>query len=473
MAKQGSGAASRQVGRIQGAMMRLAARVFATIALGFVIAPALRADNTPTPKVEWFLGYSFWRAMPTANSNRMSYLNGGSTSVAYNFNRYVGVVADFGGYGNSRLTLFSPTGSQTVNSDGSGYTYVFGPRFSYRKYERFTPFVQVLLGGVHASSVTISGCAGNPNCTALGSDNTFAVMMGTGLDIKINRHIALRPFEGRFPPLTHFDNPLSPGGQERGWQDNVRFSAGIVLLFGGHPAPPPVAAMTANCSANQEMVYAGSGDFVAVRAEASNPGQNPLSYSWSASGGTVDGIGPDVRWSSSDRRPGTYTVNVRVDNGRNGTAGCSVDIRVELRPNRPPTISCSADHGAVTVGEPVEITGTASDPDDDPLSFSWTANGRQMQGSASLVKFQTADLPPGAYTITGHVDDGRTGTADCTVNVDVQAAQLRAVQPQPEVKELETRLALHSLYFPTARLQGDRSDRRLSGESTSSPANTR
>ena len=30
-----------------------------------------------------------------------------------------------------------------------------------------------------------------------------------------------------------------------------------------------------------------------------------LNYSWSASEGAVDGTGPEVRWNSSDRRPGT------------------------------------------------------------------------------------------------------------------------------------------------------------------------
>ena len=40
-----------------------------------------------------------------------------ATSVAYNFNRYLGLVADFGGYDNSRLTLLSPTGSETENSN--------------------------------------------------------------------------------------------------------------------------------------------------------------------------------------------------------------------------------------------------------------------------------------------------------------------------------------------------------------------
>ncbi|MGA3293179.1 MAG: OmpA family protein [Candidatus Acidiferrales bacterium] len=410
------------------------------------VAATQRWDDSEeyTPKVEWFLGYSFWRAMPTTFSNRMGYLHGGSTSVAYNFNRYVGLVADFGGYDNSRVTLFTPTASHTFDSNGSAYTYVFGPRFSYR-YERFTPFAQALFGGTHASSVTISGCTGTPICTPLGSDNAFATMIGAGFDIKISRHVALRPFEGDFL-LTHFRNPLSTGGTERGWQKNARFSTGIVFRFGGSPAPPPPAPLAATCSADKEMVYAGSGDLVVVNAQASNPGQNPLNYSWSASEGAVDGTGPEVRWNSSGRPPGTYTIKVRVDDGRNGAAACSVNVRVELRPNRPPTMSCSADRRAVTVGETVEITAIASDPDNDPLSFSWTASGGTIEGSGSSVRFHTADLPPGSYTITGHVDDGRGGTADCAVDADVQAAQ-----PPAEVKELETRLALHSIYFATAR----------------------
>jgi hypothetical protein len=44
------------------------------------------------------------------------------------------------------------------------------------------------------------------------------------------------------------------------------------------------------------------------------------------------------------------------------------------------------------------------------------------------------------------VDDGRGGTADCSLY-----AELRAPLPAPEQIELETRLALHSIYFQTSR----------------------
>ena len=99
-----------------------------------------------------------------------------------------------------------------------------------------------------------------------------------------------------------------------------------------------------------------------VRANASDPDNDSLTYSWTANGGSVEGSGPEARWNSSGTNPGTYTVRVRVDDGRGGTADCSAEIRVEPQPNRAPTMSCSADHNSVVIGEAVLINAHASDP---------------------------------------------------------------------------------------------------------------
>jgi outer membrane protein OmpA-like peptidoglycan-associated protein len=385
-----------------------------------------------TPKVEWFLGYSFWRAMPTAMSNRMGYLHGGSTSVAYNFNRYVGLVADFGGYDNSRVTLFTPSGGRTVDSNGSAYTYAFGPRFSYRRYERFTPFVQALFGAVHASSVTVSGCTGDPSCTPLGSENVFATMLGAGFDIKITHHIALRLFEGDFL-LTHFKDSSSIGGQVEGWQKNVRFSTGIVFRFGGkRPAPPPAnRAPTVSCSMEKSMVYLDSAGAVAVTATASDPDNDPLSYTWSASGGRVDGTGAHVRWLSAGTAVGTYTVTVHVDDSRGGAASCNADIRVEPKPNRPPTITCSANPPSVFAGERSRITCNAGSPDGYPLNYTWRANAGRITGNGPTGDYDTSGLSPGTYAIMTRVDDGRGGAADTSTPVEV-----KVVPPPPQAGKI-------------------------------------
>ena len=106
--------------------------------------------------------------------------------------------------------------------------------------------------------------------------------------------------------------------------------------------------------------------------------------------------GYDVRWSSAGHRTGAYIVKVRVENGRHGSADCSVSIRVDPRPNRIPTISCAADRSTVTVGETAAITATASDPDNDPLTFSWSSRGGRIEGSDASVKFTPAVIAPGA-----------------------------------------------------------------------------
>jgi outer membrane protein OmpA-like peptidoglycan-associated protein len=201
----------------------------------------------------------------------------------------------------------------------------------------------------------------------------------------------------------------------------------------------------ASCSADKSMVFFGSGDVVAVRAQASSPDNNPLTFTWAATGGAVAGTGAEVQWNSSGVAPGTYTIRAHVDDGRGGTVECSADVRVDPRPNRPPTMTCSADRHSITVGEHVQITATASDPDNDPLTYSWRTAGGQIIGSGASVSFDSSGLAPGHNTVTGHVDDGRGGTADCTADFDVQMPQAAAIT------ELEAKLALHSIYFPTSQ----------------------
>ena len=69
-----------------------------------------RGNGYTPQQVEWFFGYSFWRAMPTSFNNRIGYMHGGSTSIAYNFNNYFGLAADFAGFDDNKVTLFHPFG---------------------------------------------------------------------------------------------------------------------------------------------------------------------------------------------------------------------------------------------------------------------------------------------------------------------------------------------------------------------------
>jgi outer membrane protein OmpA-like peptidoglycan-associated protein len=114
-------------------------------------------------------------------------------------------------------------------------------------------------------------------------------------------------------------------------------------------------------------------------------------------------------------------------------------------------MSCSADRSSILAGDRAQITATASSPDNNPLTYSWHANGGQIIGSGASVSFDSSGLAPNRYTVTGRVDDGRGGGADCSVDLDVQAPPPSAAAPPVVMAELEARLALHSIYFPTAQ----------------------
>jgi opacity protein-like surface antigen len=113
------------------------------------------------------VGYSYFRLGNSGGINQ----NGISGSLDYNFNRFLGVVGDFGGY-------HASPGGVSLNT----YTYLFGPRLTLRNPTRINPFAQALFGG---SRITV-GAGG-------GSSNQFAYSIGGGVDIGLLPHLALRP----------------------------------------------------------------------------------------------------------------------------------------------------------------------------------------------------------------------------------------------------------------------------------------
>jgi len=353
---------------------------------------------------------------------------GGAASFTYNASKWLGLTAELGGYDFKR-NEFPLTGTNT-SINGSMTTFLFGPRLNWRRFDYFVPFAHFLVGGSR-SGIEMNGT---------GNQGSFAVATGGGVDMVITKSLAWRVAQFDYL-MTNFSGPAVGGN---GRQDDLRVGTGIVLRFGiPNPPPPPKHPPVAACSVNPASIYAGSGDTVAVHVNASSPDNVPLTYSYTATGGTVDGTGPDARWNSGGVAVGTYTVNVKVDDGRGLTASCAADIKVEQRPNRPPTASLSVERSPIIVGEHTGITCNGTDPDNDPLTYSYTTTGGKIIGTGPNVQFDSTGLQPGTYTVTCTVDDGRGGTAQSSGNVEVK-------EP-PQVKQLEAKLALHSIYFPTAQ----------------------
>jgi outer membrane protein OmpA-like peptidoglycan-associated protein len=93
-------------------------------------------------------------------------------------------------------------------------------------------------------------------------------------------------------------------------------------------------------------------------------------------------------------------------------------------PPPPVMYACTASPASVFPGDPVTITGTATniDPKKTP-SYTWTgANGVKVTGDNSTGNVDTNGLAPGSYTVTGHVSEGvKAGQfADCTSTFEVK-----------------------------------------------------
>jgi len=169
-------------------------------------------EAPPRPVAETGFSYSFTRFNPGAATPSFT-ASGGSGYVAYNVNRVLGVVADFGGYHNGN----------PANQDATMVTYLFGPRFNWRM-SRVTPYVQMLAGGARVSTSVTDPATG---LFASSRHNAFSTAFGGGLDIALTNHISVKPFQMEYL-MTQADSVFNNNSV----QNNLRYSAGFVFRFG-------------------------------------------------------------------------------------------------------------------------------------------------------------------------------------------------------------------------------------------------
>ncbi len=192
---------------IYGGVMRMRVAV-CLLAFASLFAVAAQAQERQT--VDIFAGYSYVRANPATTGFNSFSLNGGNASVAYNVNGWLSGVADFGGYTNSNILGSGASGTLS--------TYLFGPRVSYRRFSRVTPFGEVLFGVAHTGANFLN---------TTNSQNAFAMTVGGGLDYRVSSHFSVRAAKVDYL-LTRFNELNTTNTQS---QNNLRVSTGIVFRF--------------------------------------------------------------------------------------------------------------------------------------------------------------------------------------------------------------------------------------------------
>ncbi len=92
--------------------------------------------------------------------------------------------------------------------------------------------------------------------------------------------------------------------------------------------------------------------------------------------------------------------------------------------NQPPIInSIVANPGTVSTGGTSTISVSASDPEGDPLSYSWLANGGTLSSSTGPGPITwTAPNTQGIYTITVYVTDNKPGHSPVSKSVTITVA---------------------------------------------------
>jgi hypothetical protein len=213
------------------------------------------------------------------------------------------------------------------------------------------------------------------------------------------------------------------------------------FVFTGASEAPPTAEAGANQSihAGQTVRLDGSGSSDDTTAT------EDLQYTWS-----FTSLPPDSTATFNDAHAinptfvadqwGTYVVTLVVADG--GGLSSAPDAVTISSLNTPPNANAGADQGAV-VGRVMTFDGSASsDPDADPLTFSWTLI-TQPAGSVAILSNANTATPtltpdvPGSYIAALVVNDPFVSSAeDRSTVAAISAADFAAQQTAQTLNDL-------------------------------------
>ena len=422
---------------------RLFAACLAALIAVFLISASGFAQTDSSPKWDAFIGYQYLHpggSVPAVDTNPnnpaafpfpdMSKGIGGA--LTYNFDSHWGLEADLG-Y------------NRNTDQAASEWTASAGPRFIWRT-DTAAFFLHALPG---FNRITYN--SGSPNHNGIGA------ILGGGMDLPLSKMFSWRLFELDYVWAQHnFANLAAPEfpALRRPTFEGLRLRTGIVLNFGGAEGIAPTAA----CSVQPAEVLVGEPITATVTPGNFNP-KHTVTYRWSANGGLVTGKDTTASIDTASAAPGAYTVTAQVTDPKtknNNVASCSANYTVKpLPPKNPPTISLAADPASVAPGGSVTLTASCTSPDNVPVSVAnWTATGGTVSGTGNSATLNTAGAAPGTVTITATCTDSRGLNGQASTQVTVENPAPPA--PSPEMEVLEARLALHSIYYPTAQPSTDR-----------------
>src|SRR4029077_16885485 len=122
-------------------------------------------------------------------------------------------------------------------------------------------------------------------------------------------------------------------------------------------------------------------------------------------------------------------------------------------------VAVSCDLAPIRTGGTATVRSAASSPDNRRLTYSYTASAGSISGADATAALNSRSAEPGMIKVTCSVSDDRnpslTASSTTIVNVEAPPPPVAPAAPAPEIKQLEAKLALHSIYFQTGRPTGE------------------
>ncbi|WP_416350892.1 PKD domain-containing protein [Rivularia sp. UHCC 0363] len=178
-----------------------------------------------------------------------------------------------------------------------------------------------------------------------------------------------------------------------------------ILTVTVNNAAPTITELTGDTNINE-------GDTATFSANATDAGNDNLTYTWNFGDGAESQVGKIVNHKFVDN--GTYTVTVTVEDTNGASTQQTLTVQVD---NVAPTITEITGDTVINEGDTANYTATVTDPGDDKLTYSWNfGDGSTPKTGENVSHIFTDD---GIYTVTLTVEDGDGGIATETITVTV------------------------------------------------------
>jgi large repetitive protein len=195
---------------------------------------------------------------------------------------------------------------------------------------------------------------------------------------------------------------------------NIGTSSLVVVTIALLNTPPVITGLTASPSSTER------GGISTITCTATDPEGDALTYSYTTTGGSISGTGSTVTYIAP-LTDGTYSITCSISDGNGGEDNETVAVTVTTTNSPPEITGLIATPSSIQPGGISTITCTATDPDGDALTYSYTTAGGSISGTGSTVIF-AAPGSDGSYTVICTISDGNGGEDNETVAVTVTTA---------------------------------------------------